>query len=74
MSITTLVVIFSAPMSNSSGDLVVRASDWYSEHPGSIPDLYRTLYSCKYTLTSKVVYFLINRRFPIQWQRRSFGD
>ena len=33
----TLVVIFSAPMPKSPGDLVVRASDWYSEDPGSIP-------------------------------------
>ena len=37
MSITTLVVIFSAPMLNSPGGVVVRASDWYLEDPGSIP-------------------------------------
>ena len=37
MSITTLVVIFSAPMPKSPGGVVVRASDQYSEDPGSIP-------------------------------------
>ena len=37
MSITTLVVIFSAPMPKSPGGLKVRASDWKSEDPGSIP-------------------------------------
>ena len=42
MSITTLVEIFSAPMPKSPGGLVVRASDWYLEDPGSIP----TVFSC----------------------------
>ena len=38
MSITTLVVIFSAPMPKSPGGVMVRASDEYLEDPGSIPE------------------------------------
>ena len=35
--ITTLVVIFSAPMPKSSGGLVVRAFDKFTEDPSSLP-------------------------------------
>ena len=61
MSITTLVVIFSAPMPKSPGGLVVRASE-YSEVRWFNPWLYRTqifslfmyvynFYKCGTTLT-----------------------